>query len=69
MIDWSINFIAGLLVLAFFVGLYITLYDRIRSIAMFFINIPHSTRVFIAQAKKRLAPDDKAPASKTSRKD
>jgi len=69
MIDWFINFTVGLLFLAIFVGAYIKLYDRVRSIVMMFINIPHNTKVFTAEAKKRLAPDNKIPTSKTSRDD
>ena len=50
-------------------GLYIKLDERLRSIVIFLINIPHNTQVFIAEAKKRLAPDNKVPTSKTSRDD
>ncbi len=69
MIDWFINFILGLLVISFFVGLYIKLYERLKSIVMFLINIPKNTQVFIVEAKKRLAPDNNVSTSKTNRDD
>jgi hypothetical protein len=68
-VDWLVNLILGFLVIAFFVGLYIKLYESLRGIVMFFINVPRNTQVFIAEAKKRLAPDNKVPTSKTSQDD
>jgi hypothetical protein len=70
MIDWLTNFalyIVGLLVIASMFGGFIKLYERGKGIVMFFINVPRNTQVFIAEAKKRLLPDNKPPTSKTSR--
>ena len=55
MIDWLINlfgYTCALLIIASMFGGFIKLYDRGRSIVMFFINIPHNTQAFIAEAKK-----------------
>jgi hypothetical protein len=68
--DWLINlfgYICALLIIASMFGGYIKLYDRVRGIVMFFINIPHNAHAFIAEAKKRLAPDNKVPTNKTNR--
>jgi hypothetical protein len=59
----------GILVIASMFGGIIKLYERGKSIAMFFINMPRNTHAFIAEAKKRLLPDNKLPTSKTSRDD
>ena len=72
MIDWLINFIlyiVGILVIASMFGGFIKLYERGKGIVMFFINMPRHTQVFIAEAKKRLLPDNELPTSKTSRDD
>ena len=72
MIDWLINlfgYTCALLIIASMFGGFIKLYDRGRSIVMFFINIPHNTQALIAEAKKRLVPDNKVSSSKTSRDD
>jgi hypothetical protein len=68
-VDWLSNFIVELLVLAFFAGLYIALYERLKSIVMFVINIPRNTQAFFAEAKKRLVQDHKVPTSKTGLND
>ena len=66
-VGWLLNFVVGLLFVAFFVGLYVKFYERVKSIVMLFINIPRNAQVFVAEAKKRLAPDNKLPMSKTNR--
>jgi hypothetical protein len=70
--DWLINlfgYVCAFLIIVKVVHTPVTVYYRVKSIVMFFINIPLNTRVFIADAKKRLAPDNKVATSKTSRDD
>lgn len=70
--DWLINlfgYVCAFLIILKVLGTPVTVYYRVKSIVMFFIDIPHNTRVFIADAKKRVAPDNKVPTSKTGRGD
>ncbi|MBV8743627.1 MAG: hypothetical protein JO134_01145 [Xanthobacteraceae bacterium] len=72
MIDWLTNFsldIVGLLVIASMFGGFIKLNERGKGLVMFVINMPRTTQLFIAEAKKRLSPDGKLPTSKTSQDD
>ncbi len=72
MIDWLINFagyILAILLIAGMFGGYVTLYQRGKSIVMFFINMPRNIQAFIAETKKHLLPDNNLPTSKASRDD
>jgi cytochrome b561 len=72
LIDWLLNllgYILAILVIASMFGGYVMLYERGKSIVMFFVNMPRDIHATITEAKEHLLPDNKLPTNEASRDD